>query len=105
MKDKIQADSKTIDRVDEEAKERRRRREGFACIVTEKVTSSPHRSNTNPPITPLSKNDLDSVDILQLVLAQNMCVSSAPQTYSYSPRSVSGGQRATGRNAAPWERT
>lgn len=74
-----------IDRADQKTRERKK---GFVYIVSRKVTTSPHGSNTVPPLTLLSSNDLDSVDILQLVLTKNMCVSSAPETHACRPHSM-----------------
>lgn len=68
---------------------RRQRRKGFAYIVTVSYSQPSELKQKNLPLTPLSKNDLDSVDILQLVLTQNMCVSSAPETHAYRPHSMS----------------
>lgn len=85
VEDKIEADSEMIDGVNEETKEKRRSKKRFGYIVTVKVTTS----DPSPPLTRLSQNDLDSVDILQLVLTQNMRVSSAPETHAYRPHSMS----------------
>lgn len=57
------------------------------AYITVNVTTSPHSSKTKLPLT-LSKNDLDSVDILQLVFTRHMCISSAAGTHVHLPHSM-----------------